>query len=87
MTFAGLVRANNLSDVTNREKVWDNLGSGLTTGAIPIPEPSFDVNFAANQSFVDSVSGNNLFAFSRASTGTFIGSDGLVQTQHFESRL
>ena len=80
MTFAGLVRANNLSDVTNREKVWDNLGSGLTTGTIPIPEPSFDVNFAANQSFVDSVSGNNLFAFSRASTGTFIGSDGLVQT-------
>ena len=80
MTFSGLVRANNLSDVTNRGKVWDNLGANLTTGAIPIPEPSFDVNFATNQSFVDAISGNNLFTFSRASTGTFTGSNGLVQT-------
>ena len=80
MTLPGLVRANNLSDVTDREKVWDNLGNNITTGNIAIPAPSFSVNFAANQSFVDEVSGNNLFTFSRASTGTFIGSNGLVQT-------
>lgn len=80
MTLPGLVRANNLSDVTDREKVWDNLGNNITTGNIAIPAPSFSVNFAANQSFVDEISGNNLFTFSRASTGTFIGSDGLVQT-------
>ena len=80
MTFPGLVRANNLSDVTDREKAWDNLGSNITTGNIAIPAPSFSVNFAANQSFVDEISGNNLFTFSRASTGTFVGSNGLIQT-------
>ena len=31
MTFPGLVRANNLSDVTDREKVWDNLGANIET--------------------------------------------------------
>jgi hypothetical protein len=80
MTLPGLVRANNLSDVTDREKVWDNLGNNITTGNIAIPAPSFSVNFAANQSFIDEISGNNLFTFSRASTGTFVGSNGLVQT-------
>ena len=80
MTFPGLVRVNNLSDVADREKAWDNLGNSITTGNIAIPAPSFSVNFAANQSFVDEISGNNLFTFSRASTGTFIGSNGLVQT-------
>jgi hypothetical protein len=29
MTFPGLVRANNLSDVTDREKAWDNLGANI----------------------------------------------------------
>jgi hypothetical protein len=52
----------------------------LTTGDIPIPAPSLDLNFAANKSLVDDISGNNLITFSRASTGTFVGSNGLVQT-------
>lgn len=30
MTFPGLVRANNLSDVEDREKAWDNLGNGIS---------------------------------------------------------
>jgi hypothetical protein len=80
MTLPGLVRANNLNDVVDRERAWDNLGSSLATGDISIPAPSLDLNFAANKSLVDDISGNNLITFSRASTGTFVGSNGLIQT-------
>ena len=80
MTFPGLVRANNLNDIVDQEKAWDNLGDGIATGDISIATPSLDLNFAANKSLVDDISGNNLITFSRASTGTFIGSDGLLQT-------
>ena len=79
MTLPGLVRANNLNDVVDRERAWDNLGSSLATGDISIPAPSLDLNFAANKSLVDDISGNNLITFSRASTGTFVGSNGLIQ--------
>jgi hypothetical protein len=79
MTLPGLVAANNLSDVVDRERAWDNLGSSVSTN-IPIPSPSLDLNFAANKSLVDDISGNNLITFSRASTGTFVGSNGLLQT-------
>jgi hypothetical protein len=80
MTLPGLVRANNLNDVVDRERAWDNLGSSLATGDISIPAPSLDLNFAANKSLVDDISGNNLITFSRASTGTFVGSNGLIQS-------
>ena len=80
MTLPGLVRANNLNDVVDRERAWDNLGSSLATGDISIPAPSLDLNFASNKSLVDDISGNNLITFSRASTGTFVGSNGLLQT-------
>ena len=80
MTLPGLVRANNLNDVVDRERAWDNLGSSLATGDISIPAPSLDLNFAANKSLVDDISGNNLITFTRASVGTFVGSNGLIQT-------
>ena len=80
MTFPGLVRANNLNDIVDQEKAWDNLGDGIATGDISITAPSLDLNFATNKSLVDDISGNNLITFSRASTGTFVGSNGLVQT-------
>jgi hypothetical protein len=32
VTLPGLVAANNLSDVVDRERAWDNLGSGIDTG-------------------------------------------------------
>jgi hypothetical protein len=79
VTLPGLVAANNLSDVVDRERAWDNLGSSVSTN-IPIPSPSLDLNFASNNSLVDDISGNNLITFSRASTGTFVGSNGLIQT-------
>lgn len=70
MTFPGLVAANNLSDVVDRERAWDNLGSSVSAN-FPIPSPSLDLNFAANKSLVDDISGNNLITFSRDSVGTF----------------
>jgi hypothetical protein len=79
MTLPGLVAANNLSDVVDRERAWDNLGSSVSTN-IPIPLPSLDLNFAASKSLIDDISGNNLITFTRASTGTFVGSNGLIQT-------
>ena len=79
MALAGLLAANNLNDVTDIERTWDNIGSNISA-TVFVPAPSLDLNFAANKSLVDSVSGNNLITFSRASTGTFVGSNGLVQT-------
>jgi hypothetical protein len=79
MALAGLLAANNLNDVTNIERTWDNIGSNISA-TVFVPSPTLDLNFAANKSLVDSISGNNLITFDRASTGTFVGSDGLVQT-------
>jgi hypothetical protein len=42
--------------------------------------PSLDLNFAANKSLIDSASGQNLVTFTRASSGTYVGSDGLIRT-------
>ena len=43
-------------------------------------DASLDLNFASSKSLEDSVSGNNLITFSRASSGTYVGSDGLIKT-------
>ena len=40
MALLGLVRANNLSDVTNKERAWDNLGQALLYGGNG--DPYFD---------------------------------------------
>lgn len=42
--------------------------------------PNLDLNFARNKSLMDSVTGNNLVTFTRASSGTYVGSDGLLKT-------
>ena len=39
-----------------------------------------DLNFASTKSLVDSVTGNNLITFTRASTGTYVGADGLLRS-------
>ena len=41
--------------------------------------PSLDLQFADNKSLVDGVTGQNLVTFTRASSGTFVGSDGLIR--------
>ena len=43
-------------------------------------DATLDLNFAKNLSLTDSVSGDNLVTFSRASSGTYVGSDGLIKT-------
>ena len=42
--------------------------------------PSLDLRFAYNKSLVDAVTGAQLVTFTRASSGTFVGSDGVLQT-------
>lgn len=42
--------------------------------------PSLDLRFADNKSLVDAVTGASLITFTRASSGTFVGSAGLLQT-------
>jgi hypothetical protein len=42
--------------------------------------PSLDLRFAENKSLVDATTGSNLVTFTRASSGTFVGSDGVIKT-------
>jgi hypothetical protein len=42
--------------------------------------PTLDLNFAKNKSLIDTVSGLNLITFSRSSTATYVGADGLIKT-------
>jgi hypothetical protein len=42
--------------------------------------PSLDLRFAENKSLVDATTGSNLVTFTRASSGTFVGSDGVLRT-------
>ena len=42
--------------------------------------PSLDLQFAGGKSLADAVTGASLVTFTRASTGTYVGSDGLVKT-------
>ena len=41
---------------------------------------ALDLNFAYNKSLTDSITGNDLVTFSRASSGTYVGADGLIKT-------
>jgi hypothetical protein len=79
MTLTGLVAANNLGDVVDIEKTWDNIGNSISA-TVFVPSPTLDLNFASNKSLIDNVSGSGLVTFTRPSTGTFIGSNGLIQT-------
>ena len=79
MTLTGLVAANNLGDVVDIEKTWDNIGNSISA-TVFVPSPTLDLNFAGNKSLIDNVSGQNLITFTRPSTGTFIDSNGLIQT-------
>ena len=42
--------------------------------------PSLDLRFADTKSLADAVTGQSLVTFTRASTGTYVGSDGLIKT-------
>jgi len=66
MTLPGLVAANNLSDVADRERAWDNLGESITTPSGTIVIKGKDI-LALN-------------GVSRASTRDFIFLKGLTAT-------
>ena len=42
--------------------------------------PSLDLRFADNKSLIDATTGAQLITFTRASSGTYVGSDGLIKT-------
>ena len=42
--------------------------------------PSLDLRFAEKKALTDYVSGTNLVSFTRASSGTYVGADGLIKT-------
>jgi hypothetical protein len=52
------------------DRLWDLAGVA----------PSLDQRFAESRSLIDAVSGQQLITFTRASDGTFVGSNGLIQT-------
>jgi hypothetical protein len=78
MAIAGLVAANNLSDIVDIEKTWDSIGSNISA-TVTVPSPVLDLNFASNKSLIDSASGNNLITFTRDSVGTFVNGNGILQ--------
>jgi hypothetical protein len=41
--------------------------------------PTLDLNFAKNKSLIDTLTGRNLITFSRSSTATYVGADGLIK--------
>ena len=66
--------ANGVSTGYDNSNIWATAAGGATVS------PSLDLNFARDKSLIDSVSGNNPITFTRASTATYTGSDGLIKT-------
>jgi hypothetical protein len=57
-------------DSALRDDLWAKAGA----------VPSLDLRLATSKSLVDSVSGQNLVTFTRASSGTYVDADGLIKT-------
>jgi hypothetical protein len=51
-------------------QLWDLAGN----------RPSLDLPFADNKSLVDATTGANLVDFTRASSGTYVDSEGVIRT-------
>ena len=66
----GLSTARSVPSRSLGSPLWDIAGRA----------PSLDLNLAQNKNLLDSVTGQNLVTFTRASTGTYVGSDGLIKT-------
>ncbi len=58
-------------DVAKSNPIYDKAGGRI---------PSLDLNFARSESLRDSRSTRNKITFTRASSGTFVGADGLIKT-------
>ena len=70
---------------TSFNVVATDQGSNVTVfpvsgSVVEVGGAALDLNFAVNKTLVDDVSGNNLITFTRASTGTYVDSNGVIQT-------
>ena len=61
-------------NIPPRSYFCSSVGNGLFNSA------SLDLPFAKTKSLVDAVTGSNLVDFTRQSSGTYVGSDGLIKT-------
>ena len=65
-------------DYSTRELRKNSYGNGAVFDIFL--DAALDLKFAESKSLVDSISGNDLVTFTRASSGTFVGADGLIKT-------
>jgi len=63
-----------------RTSVTSTGGAGDALYRAAGSRPTLDQRFAKDKSLVDKVSGQNLITFTRASSATYVGSDGLIKT-------
>jgi hypothetical protein len=76
ITTSYLLNTPNVASAVQKYVLWAKARSAGNLGL----KPSLDLDFAGNKSLVDNVTGSNLVTFTRASSGTFVGSDGVLQT-------
>lgn len=62
------------------QPLFGGIGFGSLLYDLAQAKPSLDLRFAENKSLVDATTGAQLVTFTRASSGTFVGSDGVLQT-------
>ena len=68
------LHATKLGSIANSRGFGDQLAN--LAGQVP----GLDLNFAQNKSLIDDYSGTSLVTFTRASTGTYVGADGLIKS-------
>lgn len=66
-------------DYSIRSLRKNSYGTGVVFD-VRFANADLDLRFAQNKTLTDNVSGNNLVTFTRASSGTYVGSDGLIKT-------
>jgi hypothetical protein len=71
-----LLNSPNVASAVEKYILWAKARQGGSPGL----KPSLDLDFARNKSLIDNVTGSNLVTFTRASSGTFVGSDGVIRT-------
>lgn len=71
-----LLNSSNVPNYLQKYVLWAKARQGGSPGL----KPTLDLDFATNKSLVDNVSGQSLVTFTRASSGTYVGSDGLIKS-------
>lgn len=74
-----------------KDQFYDLQNGGIVLGDLLVPKlgntlfdgATLDLHFANDKSLTDRISGKDLITFTRASTGTYVGSDGLIKTSPY----